>query len=440
MSAFAFENCEYVASVAVGAESVIYFTTTADSGAGSLRAALASASQFDAVKPDPTVFPRGATITIPLASYLRPTTTVALDGDGRRIRLDGQGATQIFNFSATAALVLRDVDLVGGYSSAANDGSLIQAELFALDARRCRFAGGSGPLMLRTNNGGTGARFCDSIVVGNQAASALMSNFVAKWQNCTIVGNYSSTTGVELVLATDALNKTNVKEATSGLVAPPPATLDPANWTRDLWQTWNLHLLPDESDASGAVASDSSTDFDGNRRRENGAVGAYEALEGVAWSNDEGTISLTLSDAVFEVLTDAPSTIRVEGVDVVGFFAASSATITFVDGGALGIAELGDGTTITTTGDGYLALDPDQSRTDVVYADGVVDCDYGADVTAFSASGGVLSWNATDPTIGVLLEQQDGEDWTTLAERATSYTTRFPMKSAPVRLFDGESF
>ena len=121
---------------------------------------------------------------------------------------------------------------------------------------------------------------------------------------------------------------------------------------------------------------------------------------------------------------------------------ASGSSVVFdVDGvflSATDAATVGT-TTFSATTRAYFAAPVATDATAATF-NNVVACDYGADVTAFSASGGVLSWNATDPTIGVLLEQQDGEDWTTLAERATSYTTRFPMKSAPVRLFDGEKF
>ena len=47
---------------------VIYFTNNADAGTGSLRATIASAQPGDVIRPDESVFERGATIEIALAS------------------------------------------------------------------------------------------------------------------------------------------------------------------------------------------------------------------------------------------------------------------------------------------------------------------------------------------------------------------------------------
>ena len=49
---------------------VVYFTSNASTGAGSLAEAVANASSGDIILPDETVFERGSTIEIALASAL----------------------------------------------------------------------------------------------------------------------------------------------------------------------------------------------------------------------------------------------------------------------------------------------------------------------------------------------------------------------------------
>ena len=49
---------------------ILYFSNNADSGTGSLRATIASAQPGDVIRPDETVFERGAMIEIALASML----------------------------------------------------------------------------------------------------------------------------------------------------------------------------------------------------------------------------------------------------------------------------------------------------------------------------------------------------------------------------------
>ena len=59
---------------------VVYFTSNASTGAGSLVEAIKSASPGDVIRPDETVFERGSTIEIVLASTLTIGKTLTLDG------------------------------------------------------------------------------------------------------------------------------------------------------------------------------------------------------------------------------------------------------------------------------------------------------------------------------------------------------------------------
>lgn len=68
---------------------IVYFSSANDSGTGSLRAAIASASSGDTIKPDPSGDWSSRLITINLASTLEITKSLTFDGGDYRVRLNG---------------------------------------------------------------------------------------------------------------------------------------------------------------------------------------------------------------------------------------------------------------------------------------------------------------------------------------------------------------
>ncbi|MBP3531141.1 MAG: hypothetical protein J6K25_08185, partial [Thermoguttaceae bacterium] len=66
---------------------VVYFTSNASTGAGSLAEAIRNAQPGDVVRPDETVFERGSTIEIVLASTLTVAKNLTLDAAPCRVRL-----------------------------------------------------------------------------------------------------------------------------------------------------------------------------------------------------------------------------------------------------------------------------------------------------------------------------------------------------------------
>src|ERR1700744_3961214 len=89
--------------------STVTVTNTNDSGGGSLRQALVSASAGDLI-----VFDPGATGTIALATSLTIGQSVTIQGPGAgAITLDGQGAVRVINITA-GTLTLSGVTLANG--------------------------------------------------------------------------------------------------------------------------------------------------------------------------------------------------------------------------------------------------------------------------------------------------------------------------------------
>ena len=101
---------------------VVYFTSNASTGAGSLVEALQNASPGDVVRPDETVFERGSTIEIVLASTLSVGKNLTLDGGPFRVRLNGGGARRCVSVAANVTATFIGVDFVAVVHDAPDGG------------------------------------------------------------------------------------------------------------------------------------------------------------------------------------------------------------------------------------------------------------------------------------------------------------------------------
>ncbi|MBQ5790274.1 MAG: hypothetical protein IIW01_08295 [Thermoguttaceae bacterium] len=293
---------------------IIYFTSNASTGAGSLVEAIKNASPGDVVRPDETVFERGSTIEIVLASTLNVDKSLTLDGGPYRVRLDGDGLARCCGVASGVNVEITSFDIVGGgWNSqkgadvgSANGGGIFVNINSAIALKRCGFFGcrGSygGGVSLAAN---TTAELSDCVIVGCYArgsGAGLRSLGDVVVSGSTIIGNIAPTNGVADVLvdgsgsgrvtfANSIVGKYRgnveigagcvVGVATSqiGFVASPPDDLSAETWDADAWRNWDLRLLDDASPNpspyrdSGDVDAASKHDFDGNfRGRETNGV------------------------------------------------------------------------------------------------------------------------------------------------------------------------
>ena len=419
---------------AVGAYEVVdsgvhIVTTTADSGNGSLRAILAEALDGESIYFATTVFPVGQTTPILLASQLSFARSLAIDAgtpsryyvvirdvDGVatevvvdddhpaqegetpqlrltcRVALDGQNAVRV-------ALTSRDVEKLttvhgvafrNGYS--AGNGGAIYTQKTSVALTECVFSGNT-----TANSGG-----------------ALRSEYTPQntFTECVFSGNSANAYGGGI----DATSKSQ-NTFTECVFSGNSATK---------YGGGGLHLSGSSQNTFTECV------FSGNSAKTYGG-GIYAE-----------TSQCALNGCNFDVssLVYIAKTITISGgITTIARANLNSASITINDGAALSVttsATIG-AATFTSAGRGYLATPPGTDLSSATL-NNVVACDYGAGLTSATAKEGRLSWTATDPTVGVLVEQQDGDGWTTLEARATSYATKFPVNSAPVRLFDGEKF
>lgn len=217
----------------------ILITSAANSGDGTLRAALANAASGDVIQPDPSVFPRGTACEITLASSLTFPEGVTVDGAQTRIVLDCSGISSgVFTFRD--ATTLRRVDVLQ-FESNSSGGALWIYGATTFDD--CAFYGNSAARGVFYVRNGATLNATDCVVAGNCGTNdATVCYYVsstgsrATFTSCTLVGNVSSTGAMwnvepELV---------DCKLTTDGMIAPPPESYAFETWTNDAWKAWDL--------------------------------------------------------------------------------------------------------------------------------------------------------------------------------------------------------
>ncbi|MBQ6828527.1 MAG: hypothetical protein IJO46_10990 [Thermoguttaceae bacterium] len=304
---------------------VVYFTSNASTGAGSLVEAVKNAQPGDVVRPDEAVFERGSTIEIAIASTLTIDKNLTLDASPFRVRLDGGGAVRCANIATGVNVKFTSLDFIGGVASpngengdeSGNGGGLRVERGANVVLSRCRVCGcdaarsGGGIYVgdaatLTANDSaifGNRAQFGGGVYVGDDAAATL--------SGATVCGNVDANAGLDTdgETSTSALSAVNsilgnafdnsetsgsvvdVASSSVGFVAPPPDGLTFESWSRNAWQNWDLRLLDDASPNpspyrdAGDVDNMSRYDVQGNfRGRETGGAascspGAYETLQ-----------------------------------------------------------------------------------------------------------------------------------------------------------------
>ncbi|MDD3590619.1 MAG: hypothetical protein PHO46_10180 [Thermoguttaceae bacterium] len=425
----------------------VYFTNNADSGDGSLRAALAAASPSDVVTYADGYFDGSDEIAISLSSNVSITKDVVLDARDKRIVLDGQFTSRCL--WASADLQLRKVDLINGYSNSSYSGGLyVSRGAVTLDACRihgcfCKFYGSalyalSGSVVLN-----------DCLITGccTETAQVMSASVRAKSgssvaiNRCTIVGDAQRALSAEtdgLIVVADSIvqgvynvsSAVSVTPSTCGFAAPCPDVIDSSTWNNALWQSWDFRLTPESPYLTGAeTASAENADLLGNPRQVGGALGAFEGSWLVVTSGEEKMLAA-------DVRVD-----RLELHDCAALsFVGQDRRLSVVEGAVVGSA------TIHAPEGAYVAL-PDVASADAAIVIGATLCEYGAGLTAFGASASsatevALAWTASDPDRGVLLERRVDGAWTTLAfvETGAAYTTSASPGRSYYRAYDGDVF
>lgn len=434
----------------------VYFTNNADSGDGSLRAAIEAAADGDIVTYSDSAFADADEIVILLSFELAIRKDVTIDARAKRIALDGQGLNPVVFLRASVTLKQLDIIRGGGYYNGAGVASFYGNSV--LD--KCRLCGNA---LLGDVPSGSAAwintgsiMFRDCIIAGNMgdqggntSAAIRTETGTATLVRCTAVGNYPRALSAQTegdITVQDSLVQgahnvpgvTSITPSTAGFVAPCPDIIDPESWDNALWESWDFRLTSESPYLSGAeTVEEGDVDVLGHARKVNGAIGAYEG----AWKviDDSETWTLTQNETV-EYL-DVKDGGRVE---LAGYFlnvqekAYLFSNGSFVDTvgkqGYVGCNE------VVRYGLGPPVAPPD--RVSIV--------ERGADVTSIKVSNiGVrradieITKNGTGE-YSILVSQIGSEDWRVVESADEFYNPTdiyIPTDRAfKVRVFDGDKF
>ena len=416
----------------------IYFTSNADSGAGTLRAAIASAEAGDVIMPDPNVFTSGP-VVIAISSTLPAFPDDAtLDGGELGIVIDGQahsmGSNSAFKTNGTTLTVI-NVTLTR-YKVTSNAPVMLNTTDGNYTYKRCKFVENIGMWYgcvyllkgsmslydcLITGNVSTGST---NTVGGMAIASGQTLNFVRSIICGNRKANISGASRLNNVNSFVGLTAPEIDGVTPeeiGFVNPPPSAAIPeADYTEGDWESWDFRLKPTSPYLTGAAYQSGDVDLLGHART--GSWGCFDGSWLVVGASGAETVA---SDAAVDWLEIASTgVLTLSGAD----------RILTVNRGAI----VESGASIASSSRGYVvapsASDCDSTLTNVVC------CVSGAGASNFAATTAGFTWSAADSTKTVVLELQTNGAWQTVAQSAGTSCAATLAEGASVRLFDGVNF
>lgn len=400
---------------------VIYFSSNADSGDGTLRAAMNAANAGDEIRPDPAAFAGVDEIVVSLTSGL-PLASVSISGSAaQRIVLDRQRGEYFFRITSSGtSLAFAFVDFANGNRTSANESPLyIASANTTLTFDSCKFYGNTGAYsgFLRGVSSATGSSitFRNCVAYNNDHTNSTYSAAVFTYQTAAdpvivLEGCTFDTDGEVPFTNAGAYTKTDCLFNGSNSWQVDFTTVGFVNRTAN-----DYRLAPGSSYLSGGSLS--GLDILGHAR--SGSLGAFDG----SWVVAPEELSADTSADYLEV--PAAATLTLSGSDRI---------LTILRG-----TEFGAGAAAASSSRGYLVLPAGGSASGLSLTN-VVACYSGAGASNFAATTSGLTWSAVDSAISVVLELQSGGAWQTIAQTAgTSYST--PLTAgASVRLFDGTAF
>ena len=418
----------------------VYFTTNADSGSGSLRAAISSAEAGDTITYDPNVFTSGP-VVIPISSVLiTENKNLTFDGGEFGVILDGQqvnlACLSLTVGSPTVTLVNFTIK---GFNRSVNGPIFLNSSGVVLNLHRCKIVDNQNNYFgaIYVLNGT--ANLYDSLVTGNNSKQnnssyaggiRLGADGYLNLVRSTIVFNtianvYGGTSRQTRTNSFIGFNPYNGADESLGDIEyakqPVEAFIPFGNWVEGLWQNYDFRLKPTSPYLTGAAFQTGDQDLLGHAR--SGSWGCFDGSWLVVGASGAETVA---SDASVDWLEIASTgVLTLSGAD----------RILTVNRGVI----VESGASIASSSRGYVVA-PSASDCGAAALTNVVCCVSGAGASNFAATTAGFTWSAADSTKSVVLEKQTNGAWQTVAQSAgTSYSAELTA-GASVRLFDGVKF
>ena len=275
----------------------LYITSTANTGTGTLRTLCSSAAAGDVIQPSPTLFPKGTPCNVSITSSFGILQNQTIQGGQTRLVITSTSTLSHGNSSNKPSYVnYTDVDFRG--FTAASGGAIHSQYCYAHTFLRCSFCGISGytaPIVLYSTTAPT-TTFRDCAFYGNRATQnssgaqgAIYHNadsVAAKTSliNCTFGANYrnysSSPRSNWNRTIKEQTNIVNTAAQEADWKTPPASSYGYSSWSKTAYQSMDPRPSATASWRTGATSTTSTIDLDGNPRKTNGALGAYEYYAG----------------------------------------------------------------------------------------------------------------------------------------------------------------
>ena len=334
----------------------LYITSTANTGTGTLRTLISSASAGDTIQPDSTIFPRGTPCEVSLTAALTISKALTIQGSQTRLVLTSNNYLAHGTSSSKPSSVnYTKVDFRG--FTATSSGSIRCQYCASHTFTRCSFCGMSGytaPVVIN-NSSLTSATFQDCAFYGNRAtqnssgaagAVYTTSNTASKTSfiNCTFGANYRNYTSSprhNYNLSPSTTNIVNTATQEAEWRTPPASGYGYSSWTATAYQSMDPRPSSTASWRTGAVSTSSTYDLDGYLRKSNGALGAYEYYVGKLATPSNITFSNVTSSSFTCSWSAVPNANRYR------FIRSGTTSWTYVYTNSCGFASLTPSTTYT---------------------------------------------------------------------------------------------
>ena len=414
----------------------IYFTSNADSGSGTLRAAISSAEAGDVIMPDPNVFTSGP-IVIPVSSALiAANKNLTFDGGELGIVLDGQ-QTNIACISLQS--VESQITLINftikRFNRSTNGPIYLNGEGATVTFRQCKIVDNQNnyygaiyilkgtvnlydSLVTGNNSKQNNSSYAGGIRLGADGYLNLVRSTVVFNTIANIYGGTSRRTITDSFVGFNSYSELGDIEYVN---SPEDSYIPFGDWTEGLWQNYDFRLKPTSPYLTGAAYESGDVDLLGHART--GSWGCFDGSWLVVGTSGAETVA---SDAAVDWLEVASTgVLTLSGAD----------RILTVNRGVI----VESGAAIASSSRGYVVA-PSASDCDSATLTNVACCVSGAGASNFSATTAGFTWSAADSTKSVVLELQTNGAWQTVAQSAGTSCAAALAEGASVRLFDGVNF
>lgn len=414
----------------------IYFTSNADSGAGTLRAAIASAEDGDTITYDPNVFTSGPVVISVSSVLIAVNKNLTFDGGELGVVLDGQQANLacISLTTGSPTVTLLNV-IIKGFNRSANGPIFLNGSGVVLNLHRCKIVDNQNnyfgaiyvlngaanlydSLVTGNNSKINGSSYAGGIRLGADGYLNLVRSTVVFNTNANVYGGTSRQTRTDSFIGFNSYTELGEIE----FVNPPEEAYIPfGDWVEGLWQNYDFRLKPTSPYLTGAAFQSGEKDLLGHDRT--GSWGAFDGSWLVVGASGAETVA---SDAAVDWLEIASTgVLTLSGADRV----LTVSRGVFVESGA----------SIASSSRGYVVA-PSASDCSAATLTNVVCCVAGAGASNLAATTAGFTWSATDSTKSVVLELQTNGAWQTVAQSAGTSCAATLAEGASVRLFDGVNF